>query len=140
MFCEKCGKELPDTSKFCTSCGTVVNKNAEQNDNDLTRNVGQITENQKTVKVVISRKKRLLGCAISMKVIIDGNKIASLKNNDKVEVDLPVGEHKLLIDTTGEVTDRVLNITPDLNKVHISLIMKMGLVTGKAAIESIENE
>lgn len=25
MFCQKCGKEIPDDSTFCTGCGTKVN-------------------------------------------------------------------------------------------------------------------
>ena len=25
MFCPKCGKEIPDGSAFCSSCGTNVN-------------------------------------------------------------------------------------------------------------------
>lgn len=138
MFCKNCGKEMPETSKFCASCGTKVD--AKQNSNGLVNEGSQTEANLKTVKVIISRTKRLMGCAVPMKIIIDGNQIASLKNGANVEIDLPVGEHKLLIDTVGEVTDRVLNLTQDLNKVRISLIMKMGLVTGKAAIESIENE
>ncbi len=132
MFCPKCGKELLEASNFCTACGYEI----------ATSNMSQNVEkqNSKTVKIVITRIKKLIGCAIPMKIIIDGNKIASLKNNDKVEVDLPIGEHKLLIDTIGEVTDRILNLTPDLTKVSINLSMKMGLVSGKAAIESIKSE
>ena len=27
MFCQKCGKEIPDTAKFCTGCGNPVEQN-----------------------------------------------------------------------------------------------------------------
>ena len=26
MFCEKCGKEIPDSTKFCPYCGAAVSK------------------------------------------------------------------------------------------------------------------
>lgn len=26
MFCEKCGKEIPDSTKFCPACGAPVSK------------------------------------------------------------------------------------------------------------------
>ena len=29
MFCQKCGKELPDDAIFCSSCGSSVNANAD---------------------------------------------------------------------------------------------------------------
>ena len=71
MFCPKCGKELLEASNFCTACGYEI----------ATSNVSQNVEkqNSKTVKIVITRIKKLIGCAIPMKIIIDGNKIASLK-------------------------------------------------------------
>ena len=132
MFCPKCGKELQDSSNFCTACGNKIETNNTQQNIE--------NQNSKTVKVVITRAKKLIGCAISMKVHVDGNRIGTIKNNESVEIDLPVGEHKLLIETVGEFTDRVLNITPDLNKVTITVVMKMGLVSGSPAIESVKTE
>lgn len=132
MFCPKCGKELPDSSNFCTACGYKIETNNTQQNLE--------NQNSKTVKVVINRAKKLIGCAIAMKVHIDGNLIGKLKNNESVEIDLPIGEHKLLIETVGEFTDRVLNLTPDLNKVTITVVMKMGLVSGSPTIESVKTE
>ena len=124
MYCTSCGKEIPDNSRFCTFCGNSLNTQ----------------ENSKMIKLKVTRKKKLLGCAISMKVLVDGNQIAALKNDNSVEIDLPAGEHKLIIDTGGEVTQKVLNLSEEYSKVTVKLVMKFGLVTGKAAIESIENE
>jgi len=132
MFCPKCGKELPDSSNFCTACGYKIETNNTQQNLE--------NKNSKTVKVVIIRTKKLIGCGIAMKVHIDGNKIGSLKNSESVEIDLPIGEHKLLIETFGEFTDRVLNLTPDINKVTITVVMKMGLVSGSPTIESVKTE
>ncbi len=43
MFCSKCGKEIPDESKFCGSCGAdltgkVVVKNQNQNQTTFSEN------------------------------------------------------------------------------------------------------
>ena len=32
MFCEQCGKEIPDNSKFCSGCGAKVNPDAAVED------------------------------------------------------------------------------------------------------------
>lgn len=124
MYCTNCGKEIPDNSQFCTFCGNSLNT----------------PNNSKMIKLKVTRKKKLIGCAIPMKVLVDGNQIASLKNNNSIEIDIPAGEHKLIIDTVGEVTEELLNLTEEYSKVNVNLVMKFGLVTGKAAIESIEKE
>lgn len=138
MYCTNCGKEMPDDSRFCTSCGKKMTDNSKI----CTPYVGGVglENSQKMIKLIVTRKKSMLGMAVPMKVLIDGNQIASLKNDNSVEIDLPVGEHKMIIDTIGEVTEKMLNLTPEFSKVHVTLKMKMGLVTGKASIESIEKE
>jgi hypothetical protein len=36
MYCQKCGKELKKTSKYCTECGTIVDNNNNQNNQSVT--------------------------------------------------------------------------------------------------------
>lgn len=136
MFCTKCGKEIPDESRFCTFCGTEI-ENVNQQSNVNTQSD---TTNSKMIKLTVTRKKRMLGFAVPMKILIDGNQIASLKNDNSIDIELPAGQHRLIVDTVGEVTDKTLDLNPEDNKVIVTLIMKMGLVTGKAAIESIKHE
>jgi hypothetical protein len=133
MICNKCGKEIPNQSAFCTYCGSKVEK-AEATE--------QNTENManKTIKVVFQRKKKLMGCAISMKVNIDGNVVALLKNGEAREVEIPAGKHKVILETFGEVTQKELDFSAEYSKVYIELVMKMGLVTGRADISSIRTE
>lgn len=145
MFCTNCGKEIPDGSKFCTSCGSKI-ENAQPTAsvpvNNMQPNIpnNNYQPNGKMVRLTVVRKKRILGLAVPMRIIVDGNQIASLKNENSVDIDLPAGQHRLLIDTVGEVTDQIIDLKPEFNRVTVTLIMKMGLVTGKAAIESIQSE
>lgn len=41
MFCTKCGKELPDGSKFCSECGNMIGTNVSLNINDIANKVKQ---------------------------------------------------------------------------------------------------
>lgn len=121
MICKKCGKEIPDSSNFCKYCGTNVEENCK-------------------IKVIFQRTKKILGFAIPMKVIIDGNLVATLKNGETQEVEVTAGEHKVIIDTIGEINEQLLTFSSEYSRTYIELVMKMGLVTGKAHIASIKNE
>lgn len=133
MICSKCGKEIPNESAFCTYCGSKVEGATvtEQNTQSATN---------KIVKVIFQRKKKIMGCAISMKVNIDGNVVAVLKNGEAKEVDVPAGKHKVILETVGEVTPKEMDFSAEYSKIYIELVMKMGLVTGRADISSIRCE
>ncbi len=132
MFCNKCGKEIPNESEFCKFCGTKIDRALfEQNI--------KAPEN-KTVKVVFTRRKRLMGCAIPIRIFVDGNNVASLKNGASAEVELPAGTHKVVFDTFGEAYQKEIDFSSEYSKIYVNSVMRMGLVSGIAQIESIVNE
>ena len=144
MFCKKCGKELKENTKFCASCGAPIeeaNNIQEENQNANIQSVGDTNiQSGKMVKLVINRNKKMLGFAIGIVVELDGTQVTVLKNGQSYETEVTVGQHQLLLKTVGESTDKLLNITPELNKVCVNLCMQMGLLSGKPAIESVTTE
>lgn len=55
MFCEKCGNEIPDGSKFCAGCGTKIN-NALPNETQTDNFTEQFDSNKPTAEAVPRQK------------------------------------------------------------------------------------
>ncbi len=65
MFCSKCGKEIPNDSKFCSSCGAQINNihvSPIRNINSL--NVRQISFDTKTIIFLVISAVMLLSMLI----------------------------------------------------------------------------
>lgn len=88
----------------------------------------------------MQKKYLLMGWAIPMRIFIDKNQVASLSNGASQEVEVTAGIHKVVFDTVGEVYEKEIDFSAEYSKIYVNLVMKMGLVTGMAAIESIVNE
>ena len=148
MFCTNCGKEVSNESKFCKYCGAQLKRkdvnvanNTVNTQNEATATVANtIASNGKTVKVVFARRKRMMGWAIPIRIFIDGQKVAHLANGASQEVDVPCGVHKVIFDTVGEVYEKEIDFSAEYSKIYVNLVLRMGLVTGIATIESIVNE
>lgn len=128
MICKNCGKEIQDGSKFCTFCGNKIEEN------DVVQPTSQ------NVKIIFTRRSKIVGMAMSMNIRIDNNRVAVLKNGKTEEVEVPVGQHEIIIDTGADFTKEVIDCTPEYSKIYIDLVMKFGVVTGKPSIESIRKE
>lgn len=89
MFCSKCGKELPDGSRFCGTCGT--------------KNSGLVVENvcEKNTKKVIG----IVVVVIMLVVVVVAlrSNISFLKN-DNAYVYLSDGKYELITDLNKETT------------------------------------
>lgn len=59
MYCSKCGKLIPDNSKFCKYCGSIVNtKKDEKNEQTLVKNCGgfvinNLLRDKKLIKIIL---------------------------------------------------------------------------------------
>ena len=77
MFCSECGKQLPDTSKFCTGCGAKGE-------------IIQPSEHHQVQKVEsVSNKKIMLIVAVCFVCIVVGIYLLSSKKSIKQQLEPP---------------------------------------------------
>ena len=125
MFCTNCGKEIPYSSSFCTYCGSKVARKPKP---------------QKNIKVTFKRPKKVVGCAVSMKVYIDGKVVAVLKNGSTAEVDVACGKHKVIVEMWSAISQREVEFSEEYTKMYIGVGIKIGFWANKAEIISIKTE
>lgn len=66
-----------------------------------------------TAKVILRRPGRIVGCAVSMNVLIDGKQVGSLGNDGTLTLDVPAGSHVLTGKTLGGGTNIIhLELAP----------------------------
>lgn len=116
MFCTNCGKEV--NGNFCTNCGTKV-------------------ESGKTVPLVITRPKSMVGMAVSFTVYVDGKDIGKLKNNTSLNCDITVGEHNIIIKSLEKEVNQNILVKEDTNSVEVIVGIRMGIVAGRAVLKNV---
>lgn len=131
MFCTSCGKEIPNTSKFCVHCGAKVKESTETK-------VG--TSEKSAVNVIFQRRKRVVGCAVPMKIHIDGKVVAVLANGEAKQVIVPSGKHEVIVDMWSAISKTEVDFSAEYSNIYVEVGIKMGLITNKAEILSIRNE
>ena len=127
MFCKNCGKEIADGIAFCPNCGQGVQAEVANTNNG-------------TVKLVLHRKKSFFGCAVSTKIHIDGQTVASIKSDGTAEFDLLPGTHEIVLDMWSATERTNIELPADCKAVYAEIGLKMGLITNKIKILSIRNE
>ena len=93
MYCNKCGKEIPDESKFCSYCGSII-KNEEKNfqDKENIRNMKEQGDNKKEEekheKVLKLSLKKLITIILIIVVIFIGTLIIIMNKKKSNNINL----------------------------------------------------
>lgn len=123
MFCSKCGNRLNENN-ICMNCGNNAN----------------ILNNSNCVNVVFIRKKSIYGCAVAIKIFVDGILIGKVKNNSSLSIMLPIGIHNVKFDVWSGCTDYNITISQGCRTVYLEFGIKMGLLTNELEILSCRYE
>lgn len=116
MFCIKCGKQLPDGSNFCSSCGANLQLSSSDN----------ISSNGNCL-FSIERTKALYQMVTKIKVYIDGELVKSLSNGETFSLSLKNGKHNLFCDAAGMNRTSSFEFIGNNNKISYSVSFPSGL-------------
>ena len=119
MFCNNCGNKIENNDVFCNKCGAKVGPE-----------MGSI---------VFARQSKFYGSLIPIKVFIDGNLVATVGNGKEEKVQVSVGKHKLAFNLWSGNDVEDIELTKEHPNIKINFALKMGAVTSKPKIISIEN-
>ncbi len=125
MYCPKCGNPNTEESEFCAYCGESMNASNSKGG---------------TVKVVFVRQKNFVGSLVPMYIHLDKNKVATLKNGESYEMEIPCGVHSVIVDMWSATSETQINFTSNYGKIEIMVGIQMGMVTNKANILYIRDE
>ncbi len=129
MFCGKCGKNVEDNTKFCPSCGNPLGDSSNLS-----------TTNNNIVKLVIRRPKKFFGCAVSYKLFLDQQLVASISNGEELTFDVTPGEHGLICDVWSGTDAQKIVIAPGTKRVVYEIKIKIGLIKNKFEFVEVEKE
>lgn len=116
MKCPNCNIELEENENFCPECGSKV---------------GDYT-------LVVTRKKKAIGCAIPFPIYVDGNKIGDAKNGISLTYNLTKGRHTVSIHSVETNVDQVVTLDEEHKSVEIIFRAKMGFIAAKPKILSVD--
>ncbi len=135
MYCTKCGTQIADNAKFCTSCGfklTSQNQNNAPEENSYNNQPPGQTPIQPKKK--LSKNTLILGvlCVVVIGVLVlvigsiaeTKDMRTALKNNDAATIyntyQLAIGDEKLIGKYEDLISKKIAEITADINSYNCS--------------------
>ena len=123
MFCPNCGKEV-NKGKFCPECGNSIEINNNNNTGD--------------VKIIVTRQKKIMGCAIPFSVYVDNAKIGSLANGKSLYCEVGEGTHTVIFRCVEKDVVQEVNVTSETNSVEVICKARMGLAAAVAKVLEVK--
>ena len=112
---------------FCSVCGNRLNEN------NICLNCAN---NPNFVNAIIHRKKSIYGCAIPVKVFIDGNLIGKLGSNETLSVMRPIGNHKVAFELGTGTPEYDVVVPQGFKIMNLEFKIKMKLLNNQIEIIS----
>ena len=106
MFCRKCGKPLPEDSRFCPACGTPV-----AFESDIESSTPNYCSSLYTL--TIDRASQVYLMNPPVKVTIDNSIRLTVENGHTQTIQLPAGQHNILFKCSLRSTQLDINIVRD---------------------------
>lgn len=103
MFCYKCGKEIPDSSLFCSYCGAKL----------PTGNAAESTPVAEMVTLTIDRSSQVYLINPPIKAVIDNKIRLSVENGRSEQVQLTPGVHHVELSASMRKTVVDLDLQKD---------------------------
>ena len=103
MFCYKCGKEIPDSSLFCSYCGAKL----------PTGNAAESTPAAEMVTLTIDRSSQVYLINPPIKAVIDNKIRLSVENGRSEQVQLTPGVHHVELSASMRKTVVDLDLQKD---------------------------
>ena len=101
MYCNNCGAELPEGTKFCSNCGSSVSASSD---------VVCVPERHNFMLV---RQSATIGAATAVSVEIDGRFIDKINNGKTLNTILTTGEHVITLTAGGNSAQKVIRVPQD---------------------------
>lgn len=88
--CPECGKEISDKAVSCPNCGVPIAKASVE----------------KKIPITFSREKAMKLSAVNANVIIDNERVGTLRNGESFVVNISVGSHRIILDSSIKEKNR----------------------------------
>lgn len=120
MFCNNCGKENPNGSKFCSNCGKNIDSEV-------------VVDNRKIYTIEIFRESQVFLINPAVNVAVNGVNKLSIANGENVKLKLEEGKYEITF--TMSLRKKVVKV--DLVK-DIHMDLKWNRFTGSMIVNVSE--
>ena len=112
MKCTNCNKEVEENKNFCPSCGSKL---------------GDYT-------LVVTRKKKAMGCLLPFPIYVDGIKICDIQNGKTITYNLNKGKHTVSINSVEKNMEKEFTLDEDHKCFEVIFCAQIGVIAARPNI------